>query len=110
MLKVRQHQLPGRAVLHLDAGAGLTFDQLGVHEPAGAQMHPHLLLALSKEGGPDIADPHGLVNQGQGNATAKAIQIYEGEELDRDALVALLRAIVANNRAGGWRRLAERPG
>ena len=58
---------------------------------------------------PTVPDPHGLVNQGHGNATARAIQIYEGDPIDRDALVELLRAIVANNRAGGWRRLASRP-
>ena len=56
---------------------------------------------------PTVPDPHGLINQGHDNATAKAIQIYEDDDVDHDALVALLRAIVANNRAGGWRRLAR---
>ena len=54
---------------------------------------------------PTVPDPHGLINQGHGNATAKAIQVYEGDHVDRAALVELLRAIVANNRAGGWRKL-----
>ncbi len=40
-----------------------------------------------------------------GNATARAIQVYEGDTVDVPALTAMLRAIVANNRAGGWRRL-----
>jgi len=57
---------------------------------------------------PTLPDPHGIVNQGHGNATARAIQIYEGDPVDRDALVEMLRAIVANNRAGGWRRLGSR--
>jgi hypothetical protein len=55
---------------------------------------------------PTVADPHGLINQGRDNATAQAIQIYEGDPIDRDALVDLLRNIAANNRAGGWRRLS----
>ncbi|MGN6576604.1 MAG: DUF1801 domain-containing protein [Nocardioides sp.] len=57
---------------------------------------------------PTVPDPAGLINQGHGNATARAIQVYRGDELDKDALVQLLRAIVANNRAGGWRRLGKR--
>ena len=54
---------------------------------------------------PTLPDPQGLINQGHGNATARAIQIYEGDPINRPALTELLRAIVANNRAGGWRRL-----
>ena len=58
---------------------------------------------------PTVPDPKGLINQGHGNATARAIQIYEGDPVDRVALTDLLRAIVANNRAGGWRRLNRTP-
>lgn len=54
---------------------------------------------------PTVSDPHGVINQGHGNATARAIQIYEHDEIDRDAVIAILREIVANNRRGGWRRL-----
>lgn len=54
---------------------------------------------------PTVPDPHGLVNQGHGNATARSIQVFQGNPPDRAALVELLRAIAANNRAGGWRRL-----
>lgn len=56
---------------------------------------------------PTVADPKGLINQGHGNATARSIQIFEGDLIDRSALTELLRAIVANNRAGGWRRLTK---
>ena len=56
---------------------------------------------------PTVPDPHGLINQGHGNATARAIQIYEGQALDRAAIIELVRAIAARNRAGGWRRLAK---
>jgi hypothetical protein len=57
---------------------------------------------------PTVSDPDDLINQGHGNATARAIQVYRGDTLAKDALIQLLRAIVANNRAGGWRRLGKR--
>ena len=56
---------------------------------------------------PTVPDPAGLINQGQENATARSIQIYQNDRIDRAALTELLRAIVTNNRAGGWRRLAK---
>jgi hypothetical protein len=56
---------------------------------------------------PTVPDPDGIVNQGHGNATARAIQIYRGDSLSKSSLIRLLQAIVANNRAGGWRRLAK---
>ncbi|WP_392543526.1 DUF1801 domain-containing protein [Oryzobacter telluris] len=56
---------------------------------------------------PIAPDPHGLVNQGQGNATARGIQVREGGVLDEDALRDLFRAVIANNRAGGWRKVRD---
>jgi hypothetical protein len=32
---------------------------------------------------PTIADPHGIINQGHGNATARAVQIYRGDAINR---------------------------
>ena len=57
---------------------------------------------------PTVADPDGIINQGHGNATARAMQIYRDDSINATALTTLLRAIVANNRAGGWRRLVAR--
>lgn len=54
---------------------------------------------------PIAPDPEGIVNQGQGNLTARAIQIYHGNPLNERALLNLLKAVIANNRAGGWRKL-----
>lgn len=54
---------------------------------------------------PIAPDPAGLINQGHGNATARAVQLFEGDELNEPALVELFRAVIANNRAGGWRRV-----
>lgn len=57
---------------------------------------------------PIAPDPTGLINQGHGNLTARSIQIHEGDALQDAALVTLFRAVIANNRAGGWRTLSGR--
>lgn len=57
---------------------------------------------------PIAPDPAGIINQGQGNATARSIQIYEGDELNQAAFVALIQSVAANNRAGGWRKLKSK--
>jgi hypothetical protein len=54
---------------------------------------------------PIAPDPEHIINQGQANATARAIQIYEKNKLNEPAFVNLIKAIAANNRAGGWRKL-----
>jgi hypothetical protein len=56
---------------------------------------------------PTVPDPVGLINQGRNNRTAKSVQLFQGDAIDNDALVAILRAVIANNRSGGWRRLAK---
>ena len=56
---------------------------------------------------PTVSDPHGVINQGHDNQTARAIQIYDGDEIDRDAIVGILTEIVDHNRRGGWRRLSR---
>jgi hypothetical protein len=57
---------------------------------------------------PIAPDPEGIINQGQGNSAARAIQVYEGERIKKRALLNLFRAVIANNRAGGWRHLQRR--
>jgi hypothetical protein len=54
---------------------------------------------------PIAPDPEGIINQGQGNATARAIQMYRGHAINERALLDLFKAVIANNRAGGWRKL-----
>ena len=56
---------------------------------------------------PTVPDPEAVINQGHDNATAKTVQIHEHESINEDALLALFRAVIANNRAGGWRRLSN---
>ena len=58
-----------------------------------------------------VQDPDGIITSGHGNQTARTIAFREGESINRPALLRMLRQIIANNRAGGWRKLkAERPG
>jgi len=52
-----------------------------------------------------VPDPHGIITAGHGNETARTIALYEGDALNEAAFVAMIRAIIANNRAGGWRKL-----
>lgn len=54
---------------------------------------------------PIAPDPEGIINQGESNATARAIQIYQDDTLNERALLNLIKAVIANNRAGGWRKL-----
>ena len=54
-----------------------------------------------------VPDPAGLITGGHDNKTARMISFYEGDRLQRRALTSMLKQIVANNRAGGWRRLKE---
>lgn len=56
---------------------------------------------------PIAPDPQGIINQGQGNKTARAIQVREDESLNERALLDLFKAVIANNRAGGWRKLGR---
>jgi hypothetical protein len=54
---------------------------------------------------PIAPDPEGIINHGQGNRAARAIQLYKGDPIKKGALLNLFKAVIANNRAGGWRRL-----
>ena len=52
-----------------------------------------------------VPDPEGIITQGHDNETARAIGFRRGDAINERALVVMLRQIVANNRAGGWRRI-----
>ena len=50
-------------------------------------------------------DPEGIITGGHGNETGRMIAIHQGEPINGRAMTALFRAIIADNRAGGWRKL-----
>jgi hypothetical protein len=39
--------------------------------------------------------------------TARSVQIHESDAVDEAGLLALFKAVIANNRAGGWRKLQK---
>ena len=55
-----------------------------------------------------VPDPEGIITGGHDNKTARTVAINEGEAVNAPALTAMLRQIIANNRAGGWRKLKGR--
>ncbi|HLX35783.1 MAG TPA: DUF1801 domain-containing protein [Candidatus Limnocylindrales bacterium] len=55
-----------------------------------------------------VPDPAGLITAGHDNQTARTIAFRRGDPIPREPLLAMLRQIVANNRAGGWRRIKAR--
>jgi len=56
---------------------------------------------------PIAPDPQHIISAGEGNATARLIQFYEGDKVPGKALGDLFRAVIANNRAGGWRKVRK---
>ena len=56
---------------------------------------------------PIAPDPEGIINQGQGNLTARAIQVRQGETINQRALLTLFQEVIKNNRAGGWRKVRQ---
>lgn len=55
-----------------------------------------------------VPDPDGIITAGHDNQTARTVGFHEGEQINERALVVMFRQIIANNRAGGWRKLRAR--
>jgi hypothetical protein len=52
-----------------------------------------------------VPDPEGIITAGHDNKTARTVAFRRGESINARALTAMFRQIIANNRAGGWRKL-----
>jgi hypothetical protein len=52
-----------------------------------------------------VPDPAGIITGGHENETARTVAIRQGETINAPALSAMFKQIIANNRAGGWRKL-----
>jgi hypothetical protein len=52
-----------------------------------------------------VPDPERIITGGHENKTARTVAIYEDDAINESALAAMFRQIIANNRAGGWRKL-----
>ena len=52
-----------------------------------------------------VPDPEEIITAGHDNKTARTVAVREGEPINSTALTTMLKHIVANNRAGGWRNV-----
>jgi hypothetical protein len=52
-----------------------------------------------------VPDPDRIITAGHDNKTARQISYRQGDPIKARPLATMLRRIVANNRAGGWRKL-----
>jgi hypothetical protein len=55
-----------------------------------------------------VPDPEGIITGGHDNKTARTVAVHRGETINRRALTAMFKQIIANNRAGGWRKLKRK--
>ena len=55
-----------------------------------------------------VPDPKGIITGGHDNATARTVALHAGETVNVPALRAMFKQIIANNRAGGWRKLKRK--
>jgi hypothetical protein len=56
-----------------------------------------------------VPDPHGLITAGHENKAARTIGFREGDDVPEEHLLEFFERLVADNRAGGWRKLKDRP-
>jgi hypothetical protein len=52
-----------------------------------------------------VPDPEGIITAGYDNKTARTVGLWEGDSINDAALTRMFKQIIANNRAGGWRRV-----
>jgi hypothetical protein len=52
-----------------------------------------------------VPDPERIITAGHDNKTARTVAFGPGDPVNEPALTAMFKQIIANNRAGGWRRL-----
>jgi len=57
-----------------------------------------------------VPDPEGIITGGHDNQTARTVEIRRGETINVPALSAMFKQIIANNRAGGWRKIKREGG
>ena len=55
-----------------------------------------------------VPDPKRIITGGHENKTARTVAIYQDEAINEAALATMFRQIIANNRAGGRRKLKTR--
>ena len=54
-----------------------------------------------------VPDPEGIITGGHENTTARTVAVRQHEKINTAALGEMFRQIIANNRAGGWRKIKQ---
>src|SRR6476619_8607494 len=54
-----------------------------------------------------VPDPEGIITAGHDNQTARTVGVRQHEKITTKALGEMFRQIIANNRAGGWRKIKQ---
>jgi hypothetical protein len=54
-----------------------------------------------------VPDPEGIITSGYDNKSARTVAMHQGERITAGALSAMFKQIIANNHAGGWRKLKK---
>jgi hypothetical protein len=52
-----------------------------------------------------VPDPEGIITAGHDNKTARTAAFRQDDTINAPALMTMFRQIIANDRAGGWRKL-----
>ena len=52
-----------------------------------------------------VPDPESIITAGHDNKTARTVAFRRQDTINAPALTEMFRQIIANNRAGGWRKL-----
>ena len=52
-----------------------------------------------------LSNPSRLRRKARTAVTARTVAVRQGEKINKRALKAMFKQIIANNRAGGWRKL-----
>jgi hypothetical protein len=52
-----------------------------------------------------VPDPEGIITGGHDNQNARTVAVRQGEIINKRALTAMFKQIIANSRLGGWRKL-----
>jgi hypothetical protein len=69
-----------------------------------AKDHVNIFLYDGADGA-IVPDPERIITAGHDNKTARTVAVRQNETLNAPALSAMFKQIIANNRAGGWRKL-----
>ena len=57
-----------------------------------------------------VPDPEGIITAGHDNQTARTVGFHQGDAVNATAMSAMFKQIIANNRAGGSRKLKNSGG